>query len=65
MKEIESRNNPIIKRALKALSNPNNENLIVVEGQKLLGEAIKSGAKPELLFVTNEETASVIQRTYD
>ena len=63
MKEIESRNNPIIKRALKALSNPNNENLIVVEGQKLLGEAIKSGAKPEMLFVTNEETASVIQRT--
>ena len=55
MKEIESRNNPIIKKALKALSNPNNENLIVVEGQKLLGEAIKSGAKPEMIFVASEE----------
>ena len=63
MKYIESRNNPIIKRALKAISNPSNENLIVVEGHKLLGEAIKSGAKPEMIFVTTEETASVIQRT--
>lgn len=55
MKQIESRNNPIIKRALKALNNPNAENLIVVEGHKLLGEALKSGARPEILFVTREE----------
>jgi TrmH family RNA methyltransferase len=56
MKYIESRNNPIIKRALKAISNPSAENLIVVEGHKLLGEAIKSGAKPEMIFVTTEES---------
>ena len=54
MKEIESRNNPIIKRALKAITDPNKENLIFVEGYKLLGEAIKSGAKPEIIFVTTE-----------
>lgn len=56
MKEIESRSNPIIKRALKAISNPNSENLILVEGYKLLGEALKSGAKPEMIFVENEES---------
>lgn len=55
MKQIESRNNPIIKRAIKAINNPNSENLIVVEGHKLLNEALKSGAKPEMLFVSNEE----------
>ena len=55
MKIIESRNNPVIKRALKALSNPNAENLIVVEGNKLLGEALKSGATPEMIFVENED----------
>lgn len=54
MKQIESRNNPIIKRALKSISNPTSENLIVVEGFKLLGEALKSGAKPEMIFVTDE-----------
>ena len=55
MKQIESRNNPIIKRALKAINNPGSEKLIVVEGYKLLGEALKSGARPEMLFVSNEE----------
>ncbi len=54
MKYIESRNNPIIKRALKAISNPSAENLIVVEGYKLLGEAFKSGAVPEMIFVEKE-----------
>ncbi len=56
MKEIESRNNPIIKRALKAINEPNKENLILVEGFKLFGEALKSGAKPEMIFVENEES---------
>ena len=55
MKQIESRNNPIIKRAFKAISNPNSENLILVEGYKLLGEALKSGAKPVIILVTCEE----------
>ena len=54
MKEIESRSNPIIKRALKAINDPNKENRILVEGYKLLGEALKSGAKPEMIFVENE-----------
>ncbi len=56
MKEIESRNNPIIKRALKAINEPSKENLILVEGFKLFGEALKSGAKPEMIFVENEES---------
>ncbi len=60
MKQIESRNNHIIKRALKAISNPNSENLIVVEGYKLLGEALKSGAKPEILFVNSDEDVSIL-----
>lgn len=51
MKEIESKNNPIIKRALKAINEPNKENLILVEGFKLFGEALKSGAKPEMIFL--------------
>ena len=55
MKQIESRNNPIIKKALKVLNGSNSEGLIMVEGHKLLGEALKSGAKPEMLFVTSEE----------
>ena len=62
MKEIESRNNPIIKRALKAINDPAKENLIVVEGYKLLGEAIKSGAKPEMIFVENEESFYRVHR---
>lgn len=56
MKEIESKTNPIIKRALKAINEPNKENLILVEGFKLFGEALKSGAKPEMIFVENEES---------
>ncbi len=63
MKQIESRNNPIIKRALKAINNPNSENLIVVEGHKLLGEAIKSGAKPEMIFVVDEKDELVTIKT--
>ena len=53
MKQIESRNNQIIKKALKVLSGSNNDSLIMVEGHKLLGEAIKSGAQPEMVFVEN------------
>ncbi len=56
MKQIESKNNPIIKRAIKAINNPSGEKLIVVEGHKLLNEALKSGAKPEMIFVENEES---------
>lgn len=55
MKEIESKNNPIIKRAFKAINEPSKENLIVVEGHKLLNEALKSGAKPEMIFVACKE----------
>ena len=63
MKQIESRNNPIIKRAFKSINSPNSENLIVVEGYKLLGEALKSGAKPEMLFVTDE--ANVMSQLFE
>ena len=55
MKQIESKNNPIIKRAIKAINNPSGEKLIVVEGHKLLNEALKSGAKPEMIFISCEE----------
>ena len=45
----------IIKRAFKAINEPSKENLIVVEGHKLLNEALKSGAKPEMIFVACKE----------
>ena len=55
MKQLESRNNPLIKRALKALNGNDPDGLIIVEGHKLLGEALKSGAKPQMLFVEQAE----------
>ncbi|MDD3147665.1 MAG: RNA methyltransferase [Candidatus Riflebacteria bacterium] len=51
MKQIESRANQVFKRAQKVISGNSNEKLIVVEGHKLLDEAIKSGATPEIIFV--------------
>lgn len=52
MKIIESKNNPVVKRALKAIKGQNDDDsLLLVEGHKLIDEACKSGAKPQMVFV--------------
>lgn len=56
MRNIESKANPVIKRALKALSQPAEAGLILIEGHKLLNEAISSGAKPEMVFVEHPDS---------
>ncbi len=56
MRIIESKANPIIKRALKALSQPAEAGLILIEGHKLLKEAISSGAKPQMVFVEHPDS---------
>ena len=55
LKQIESKANQVFKRAQKALSGNSDEKLILVEGHKLLDEALKSGAHPEMIFVENPE----------
>lgn len=50
LKTLESKTNPIIKRAQRAVAKCNND-LLLVEGHKLLDEALKSGARPEMIFV--------------
>lgn len=55
MKQIESKANQVFKRAQRALSGNSDEKLILVEGHKLLDEAIKSGAHPEMIFVETPE----------
>lgn len=62
MKTLESKSNPIIKRAYKALAGSNDEQLLLVEGHKLLDEALKSGARVEMVFV--EEPQSLREK-YD
>lgn len=53
MKTIESRHNPLFKRALKIVTDrKSNPDLFIVEGQKLITEAIQSGALPETYFRT-------------
>lgn len=61
MKQISSKSNSIIKKAVKVLSGSSDENLIMVEGHKLLEEALKSGAKVDMLFV--EDPSSLRDKT--
>ncbi len=56
MRIIESKANPIIKRALKALAQPTEAGLILIEGHKLLSEAISSGANPVMVFVEHPDS---------
>lgn len=58
MKKIESRENPIIKKALKAVKgNFDSQPMLLVEGEKLISEAIASGAEAIHLFVTDAASA--------
>ena len=52
MKKIESRSNPIIKNAFQIAKGK--DSLVMIEGHKLLEEALKSGFIPEMIFVENE-----------
>ncbi|MDD2999109.1 MAG: RNA methyltransferase [Candidatus Riflebacteria bacterium] len=58
MKTLESKNNPIIKRALKIVSRTNSEDLLLVEGQKLIAEAITSGAEAQMVFAETLQAIS-------
>ena len=51
MKQIESKANQQFKRAQRVFSGRSDEKLLLVEGHKLLDEALKSGAIPEMVFV--------------
>jgi len=51
LKQIESKANQQFKWALKVFSGRSDEKLLLVEGHKLLDEALKSGATPEMVFV--------------
>lgn len=56
MKKIESRNNPIFKNALKSSRGQyDNDRFLVVEGYKLIKEAIKSDIELEMCFIDNED----------
>ncbi len=53
MKKIESRQNPLFKQALKLSHDTrSNPDLIIVEGAKLISEAIEAGAVAQTLFLT-------------
>ncbi|MDN5279296.1 MAG: methyltransferase, TrmH family [Clostridiales bacterium] len=60
MKIIESRNNPIIKKALKvARDSKGQSGLFIVEGEKLIREALKSGAVAETFFRTRSTRLNI------
>ena len=61
MKTIESKANPIIKNALRAVNKNSDDGSVLVEGHKLLDEALKSGATPEMIFV--ETPAAMREKT--
>jgi TrmH family RNA methyltransferase len=50
MKYIESKSNPIIKNALKLCKAP--KDVIIIEGERLLLEAIEAEHEPELIFTS-------------
>ncbi len=58
VKTLESRNNPVIKKAVKAAKGLCDEPLILTEGYKLTREALLSHATPAMVFV---ETSSAIK----
>lgn len=56
VKIIESKNNPVVKRALKIIKGQiDDDSLLLVEGHKLIDEARKSGAQPQMVFVEHSE----------
>ncbi|GAB4269856.1 MAG: RNA methyltransferase [Candidatus Rifleibacteriota bacterium] len=60
MKKIESRQNPIFKEAYKVISNRKSfPDKFIVEGKKMILEAIKSGAKPEMVFIAEQLPAEL------
>lgn len=62
MKQIEAKTNQQFKRAKKLVSGNSDEKLLLVEGHKLLDEALKSGARPEMIFV---ETPQALRQKTD
>ncbi|KAF1080120.1 MAG: hypothetical protein GQF41_3587 [Candidatus Rifleibacterium amylolyticum] len=60
MKSIESRNNPLIKQALRINAGKTDDAApwLVVEGYKLIDEALRSGAKLQMCFIDNAATVA-------
>jgi len=61
LKKTESNATPIFKMALKAVSKNNDNESVLIEGHKLLDEALKSGATPEMIFI--ETPAALREKT--
>ncbi|MEW6712258.1 MAG: TrmH family RNA methyltransferase, partial [Candidatus Riflebacteria bacterium] len=60
MKIIESKQNPIFKKALKIIHDQNKfPDLIVVEGAKLIREALQAGLKPQTFFCSKKKDNSL------
>jgi len=58
LKQIDSKNNPLVKKAMRISAGKSSEDApsIVVEGIKLIDEAIKSGAKLQMCFIDDADT---------
>ena len=58
MKQIDSKNNALVKKAMRisAGKSPEETSSIVVEGFKLIDEAIKSGARLQMCFIDDADT---------
>jgi TrmH family RNA methyltransferase len=59
MKYIESRANPIIKEALKQCKAP--KDIIIIEGERLLLEAIEAGHELELIFTSKASLPQALE----